>query len=75
MLPTMLRFKLMSRLGLAEPLIRLARSVERSNRRAASKQVVSNSDLVARPSGDMTRPIRVLAGEAGRGDAGYPPLP
>ena len=53
MLPTMLRFKLMSRLGLAEPLIRLARSVERSNRRAASKQVVSNSDLVARPSGEM----------------------
>ena len=53
MLPTMLRFKLMSRLGLAEPLIRLARSVERSNRRAARKQVVSNRDLVARPSGEM----------------------
>ena len=33
--------------------MRLARSVERSNRRAASKQVVSNSDLVARPSGDV----------------------
>ena len=53
MLPGMLRFKLMSRLGLAEPLIRFARSVERSNRRAASKQVVTNSDLVARPSGDI----------------------
>ena len=54
MLPGMRRFKLMSRLGLAEPLVRLARSVERSNRRApASKQIVSRSDLVARPSGDV----------------------
>ena len=53
MLPAMLRFRLMSRLGLAEPLIRLARSVERSNRRAASKQVVSNGDLVALRSGDV----------------------
>ena len=53
MLPAMLRFKLMSRLGLAEPLIRLARSVERSNRRAVSKQVVADGDLVARPSGDV----------------------
>ena len=52
MLPRMRRFKLMSRLGLAEPLVRLARSVERSNRRAASKQIVNHSDLVARPSGD-----------------------
>ena len=33
----MLRFTLMSRLGLAEPLVRLARSVESSNRRAAQK--------------------------------------
>jgi hypothetical protein len=44
------RFTLMSRLGLAEPLVRLARSVESSNRRAASKQMMSNRDLVARPS-------------------------
>lgn len=35
----MLRFTLMSRLGLAEPLVRLARSVENSNRRAARKPV------------------------------------
>jgi hypothetical protein len=33
----MLRFTLMSRLGLAEPLVRLARSIESSNRRAARK--------------------------------------
>ena len=33
----MLRFTLMSRLGLAEPLVRLARAVESSNRRAAQK--------------------------------------
>ena len=33
----MLRFKIMSRLGLAEPLVRLARSVEQSNRRSAQK--------------------------------------
>ena len=62
MLPGMLRFTLMSRLGLAEPLVRLARSVESSNRRAASKQIEvpdarellqSNRDLVARPRGDV----------------------
>ncbi len=35
----MLRFTIMSRLGLAEPLVRLARSVEQSNRRAAQKPV------------------------------------
>ena len=35
----MLRFTIMSRLGLAEPLVRLARSVESSNRRAAQKPV------------------------------------
>ena len=35
----MLRFTLMSRLGLAEPLVRLARSVENSNRRAVQKPV------------------------------------
>jgi hypothetical protein len=35
----MLRFALMSRLGLAEPLVRLARSIESSNRRAARKPV------------------------------------
>ena len=62
MLPGMIRFTLMSRLGLAEPLVRLARSVESSNRRAASKQIgdpdarellQSNRDLVARPPGDV----------------------
>ncbi len=62
MLPGMIRFTLMSRLGLAEPLVRLARSVESSNRRAASKQIEvpdarellqSNRDLVARPRGDV----------------------
>ena len=61
MLPGMRRFKLMSSLGLAEPLVRLARSVESSNRRAASKQIEvpdarellqSNRDHVARPPGD-----------------------
>jgi hypothetical protein len=35
----MLRFTLMSRLGLAEPLVRLARAVDSSNRRAARKPV------------------------------------
>ncbi len=35
----MLRFNLMSRLGLAEPLVRLARAVESSNRRAAQRPV------------------------------------
>jgi hypothetical protein len=35
----MLRFTIMSRLGLAEPLVRLARSIESSNRRAAQKPV------------------------------------
>ena len=35
----MLRFRIMSRLGLAEPLVRLARSVESSNRRAVQKPV------------------------------------
>lgn len=35
----MLRFMLMSRLGLAEPLVRLARAVERSNRRAALRPI------------------------------------
>ncbi|HWL34454.1 MAG TPA: hypothetical protein VNP89_12700 [Gaiellaceae bacterium] len=35
----MLRFTIMSRLGLAEPLVRLARSIEGSNRRAAQKPV------------------------------------
>ena len=62
MLPGMIRFTLMSRLGLAEPLVRLARSVESSNRRAATKQIEvpdarellqSNRDLVARPRGDV----------------------
>jgi hypothetical protein len=33
----MLRFTLMSRLGLAEPLVRLAREIERSNRRVARR--------------------------------------
>ena len=33
----MIRFTIMSRLGLAEPLVRLARSIESSNRRAAQK--------------------------------------
>jgi len=38
----MLRFRIMSRLGLAEPLVRLARSIESSNRRAAQKPVDSS---------------------------------
>jgi len=36
----------MSRLSLAEPLVRLERSVEGSNRRAASKQIVSKREMV-----------------------------
>jgi hypothetical protein len=32
----MIRFTIMSRLGLAEPLVRLARAIEKSNRSAAS---------------------------------------
>ena len=35
----MIRFTLMSRLGLAEPLVRLARSVEQSNRRSVRTPV------------------------------------
>jgi len=34
----MSRFVIMSRLGLAEPLVRMARAIERSNRAAVSKQ-------------------------------------
>lgn len=37
----MLRFALMSRLGLAEPLVRLARSIESSNRRAAQRSAAT----------------------------------
>ena len=33
----MIRYSLMSRLGLAEPLVRLARTIENSNRAAASR--------------------------------------
>jgi hypothetical protein len=33
----MIRYTLMSRLGLAEPLVRLARKVENSNRAAAAR--------------------------------------
>jgi hypothetical protein len=33
----MIRYSLMSRLGLAEPLVRLARSIESSNRAAESR--------------------------------------
>ena len=33
----MIRYTLMSRLGLAEPLVRLARTIENSNRAAASR--------------------------------------
>ena len=32
----MLRYTIMSRLGLAEPLVRLARAIEKSNRSAAA---------------------------------------
>jgi hypothetical protein len=34
----MSRIEIMSRLGLAEPLVRMARAIERSNRAAESKQ-------------------------------------
>jgi hypothetical protein len=36
----MIRYTLMSRLGLAEPLVRLARTIENSNRAAASRASV-----------------------------------
>ena len=38
----MVRFSVMSRLGLAEPLVRLARAVEKSNRAAASRRPVTS---------------------------------
>jgi hypothetical protein len=37
----MIRFSVMSRLGLAEPLVRLARAVEKSNRAAGSRRTVT----------------------------------
>jgi hypothetical protein len=37
----MTRFTLMSRLGLAEPLVRLARTVENSNRASAARASVT----------------------------------
>jgi hypothetical protein len=43
----------MSRLGLAEPLVRLARAVERSNRAAATRRPVAQQQLrrrVERPA-------------------------
>jgi hypothetical protein len=51
------RFAIMSRLGLAEPLVRLARSVEKSNRRAAARAAsqprvpAPKATLAARRSG------------------------
>ena len=50
----MLRFTIMSRLGLAEPLVRLARSVESSNRRAAQKPVVTQRPALTL---DARRPV------------------
>lgn len=51
----MSRFTIMSRLGLAEPLVRLARRVEASNRAAAARsadepQVAARLRLDGRPS-------------------------
>jgi hypothetical protein len=49
----MVRFNVMSRLGLAEPLVRLARAVERSNRAAATRRPVAQRQLrrrVERPA-------------------------
>lgn len=51
----MTRFTIMSRLGLAEPLVRLARRVEASNRAAAARsadepQVSARLRLDGRPS-------------------------
>ena len=50
----MIRYSLMSRLGLAEPLVRLARTIENSNRAAA-----------ARVSAPSARPHLRLDGRAG----------
>lgn len=44
----MFRFTVMSRLGLAEPLVRLARTVEKSNRTAAAK-----------PAAKLSPPLRL----------------
>jgi hypothetical protein len=50
----MLRFTIMSRLGLAEPLVRLARSVENSNRRAAQRPVETQRPALTL---DARRPV------------------
>jgi len=50
----MLRFTIMSRLGLAEPLVRLARSVESSNRRAAQRPVETSPRALTL---DARRPV------------------
>jgi hypothetical protein len=47
---TMNRFMLMSRLGLAEPLVRLERRVERWNRQAAQRPPVQRSVTSVRPA-------------------------
>ena len=40
---TMVRFTIMSRLGLAEPLVRLQRRIERSNRNALQQRRAARS--------------------------------
>ena len=50
----MIRYTLMSRLGLAEPLVRLARTIENSNRAAA-----------VRVSATSARPLMRLDGRPG----------
>ena len=39
----MIRYTIMSRLGLAEPLVRLVRAIEKSNRSAASRTSVTSA--------------------------------
>ena len=53
--PMMIRYTIMSRLGLAEPLVRLVRAIEKSNRSAAS-----------RPSARTSPPPRRARGRASR---------
>ena len=43
----MIRFTIMSRLGLAEPLVRLVRAIEKSNRAAASLAYATSARLAS----------------------------
>jgi hypothetical protein len=53
----MIRYTLMSRLGLAEPLVRLARMIENSNRTAAARVPVSTRPRLRLDGRTGERPV------------------